>query len=704
MQHSLEHQIAVNRLALAIGDTQDLDKIYHTIFEHVSALMDVEAFIVSIYDEEAREIQAGYVISHQRGEMDVSDFPPLPLGEPDSGTQSRVIHSGEPLYVADWRLAMESANTEYRIADNGTISEGPPPDDQESTRSGILVPMKVEGEVIGILQVQSHALDAYTQKDIDLLTALANVAAIAIQNSRLYTQLQEELTERRRAEAALRESEARYRMLFNSAADSIFIHDLDGTVLEVNQRACERLGYDRAEMLGRSLSEINEPERAEAIGRYIVQTQQGERTLIESVHIRKDGTQFPVELSTRLIQYENRPALLTIARDITEREQIEQQLRQQERLAAVGRLAGGIAHDFNNLLTTIILYAQMPLNKADLSPDVARALKVIRGESQKAAELIQQILDFSRRAMMESQPVDLKPFIKEISHMLKRTLPETIDLSLDLESADSTIVEADPTRIQQALMNLILNARDAMPQGGEVRLELARHTFEARTPVADMEPGSWVRLTVADTGTGIPEEALDRLFEPFYTTKEEGKGTGLGLPQVYGIIKQHGGHIDIETEVGAGSAFHLYLPEHHGDQVEAIPLEKESLPQGHGERLLIVEDEAGVRQAIEEILTPLGYQIETANHGKAALAAYYDADGNFDLVITDLVMPEMDGVTLIENLREIAPPIRTMAITGYAGAEDLAKLRDTQIWDAVIQKPFEARTLAEQVRAVLGEV
>ncbi len=705
MQRLLHRQIAVNRLALAIGDTRDLDRIYHTIYEHVSALMDISAFIVSIYDDENREIRAGYVISHKREIIDVSSFPALPLGDLNSGTQSRVIHSGEPLYVPNWRRTMEEdANVEYKVSENGVVTKGPPPqDDPDVTRSAILVPMKIEGEVIGVLQVQSHQLDAYTQEDIDLLAALGNVAAVAIQNSQLYNQLQQELAERRRAEAALRESEARYRLLFNSAADSLFIHDLEGRILEVNQRACERLGYRREELLDISPSDLDAPGYKEELEQHLERIKQRGHALIESVHVRKDGTAFPVELSTRLIQYNDQPALLTVARDITERKQIEQQLRQQERLAAVGQLAGGIAHDFNNLLTTIILYAQLPASKPGLTPEAARALKVIRGESQKAANLVQQILDFSRRAMMESQPVNLEPFIKELSYMLERTLPETIKLQLDVESEATYVVEADPTRIQQALMNLVLNARDAMPEGGNVRIELARHTFDTQTsvPVVDMQAGHWVRLTVADTGTGIPEDVLPHIFEPFYTTKERGKGTGLGLAQVYGIIKQHGGHIDVQTKVNEGSAFHIYLPEHRGEQAKATPMTTEALPQGHGERLLIVEDEASVRQALREILAPLGYQIETTNNGRAALATYYEAKGNFDLVITDLVMPEMDGVSLISNLREIAPALKTMAITGYAGVDDLEQLRSTRIWDDVIQKPFEARVLAEKVRAVL---
>ncbi len=705
LQRLLDRQMAVNRLALAIGDTQNLERIYHIIYEHVVELMDSHAFIVSTYDDVKREIRAGYVISHHQEIVDVSEFPPLPLGEPGSGTQSQVIHSGEPLYVPDWRAAMQKANVEYRVAENGSVHEGPPPqEDKEITQSGILVPMKVEGKTIGVLQVQSHKKDAYSQEDVDLLASLGNVAAVAIQNSRLYNRLQQELVERRRIESALRESEARYRLLFNSASDSIFIHDLNGKILEVNQRACERLGYSREELLNMSPADIDAPEYVEEIEKYLEQIGQHDHRLIESVHVRKDGTRFPVELSTRFIYYNDQPALFTVARDITERKEIQRRLRQQERLAAVGQLAGGIAHDFNNLLTTIILYAQMPLSQPDLSPRVRQSLDVIQGESQKAAELIQQILDFSRRGMMKSKPVDLKPFIQESLYMLRRTLPATIDLQLSLEYEAHYVVNADPTRIQQALMNLVLNARDAMPAGGKIEIRIRRHTFSAETmPVAEMAPGRWVSLTVADEGTGISDEVFSHLFEPFYTTKEPGEGTGLGLAQVYGIVKLHHGYIDVQTRVGEGSAFHLYLPEHEGVHAERTAPKQEALPRGRGERLLIAEDEVGVRQAIEEILEPLGYHICATADGRAALTAYHEHEGNFDLVITDLVMPEMDGMLLARNLRDIDPALKIIGITGYAVVDDLEDVRDGHVWDAIIQKPFEVRLLAEKVRAILDE-
>jgi hypothetical protein len=706
LQRLLDRQMTVNRLALAIGDTQDLKRIYHIIYEHVVELMDTHAFIVSTYDDVKREIRAGYVISHHQEIVDVSEFPPLPLGEPGSGTQSQVIHSGEPLYLPDWRAAMQKANVEYRVAENGSVHEGPPPqEDKDITRSGILVPMKVEGKTMGVLQVQSHEKDAYSQEDVDLLASLGNVAAVAIQNSRLYNRLQQELVERRRIESALRESEARYRLLFNSASDSIFIHDLKGRILEVNQRACERLGYSRKELLTLSPADIDAPEYVEEIEKYLEQMGQHDHRLIESVHVRKDGTRFPVELSTRFIYYNDQPALFTVARDITERKEIQRRLRQQERLAAVGQLAGGIAHDFNNLLTTIILYAQMPLSQPGLSPRVRQALDVIQSESQKAAELIQQILDFSRRGVMKSKPVDLKPFIQESLYMLRRTLPATIDLQLNLEDEGHYVVNADPTRIQQALMNLVLNARDAMPSGGEIQIRMRRHTFSAKMlrPVAEMAPGRWISLTVADEGMGISDEVFPHLFEPFYTTKKPGEGTGLGLAQVYGIVKLHQGYIDVQTRVGEGSAFHIYLPEHAGAHAESATPTQEALPRGRGERLLIAEDEVGVRQAIEEILEPLGYHICATADGRAALTAYHEHEGNIDLLITDVVMPEMDGMLLARSLRSIDPTLKIIGITGYAVVDDLEDVREGQVWDAIIQKPFEVRLLAEKVRAILDE-
>lgn len=415
-------------------------------------------------------------------------------------------------------------------------------------------------------------------------------------------------------------------------------------------------------------------------------------------------------LATQIaVAIENARLYEAIEQELTERKRMEEQLRRHERLAAVGQLAGGIAHDFNNLLATIILYAQMTLGERVLAPDVARALQTILNESKRAAKLVQQILDFSRRSMMTMQPVDLVSFTKEVTDVLRRTIPENIHLLLDAPSAEleggaaSLTVEADPTRIQQALMNLALNARDAMPEGGELHVGLSRIEVGAGEgpPVAEMGPGTWVCLAVSDTGTGLTEEAQAHLFEPFFTTKPAGKGTGLGLAQVYGIVKQHKGHIGVETREGEGTVFRIYLPAYQEEKKMKKAVEEPFvLPQGQGEIILLVEDEKRLQDAMGGILELLGYRVLTAAHGEEALEVYREAKEKADLVITDLVMPGMGGRQLIQELMQETPNLRALAITGHVMQADREALRDMGFLD-VIHKPFDAGRLATMVRRAL---
>jgi signal transduction histidine kinase/ActR/RegA family two-component response regulator len=411
-------------------------------------------------------------------------------------------------------------------------------------------------------------------------------------------------------------------------------------------------------------------------------------------------------VSSRLIEYGGGKAILSAARDVSRRLEMERQLHQQERLAAVGQLAGGIAHDFRNFLTTIILYAGMPMGRPDLSPVTREALEVISREAHQASDLVQQILDFSGRSAMEAQPVDLVAFVEEAVDILRQTIPESIRVSLSIEPTES-IVEADPTRIQQMLMNLALNARDAMispttnraSEGGRLGIALSKVLVspDEPPPVARMEPGEWVRLTVSDTGTGMSQEVKNRIFEPFFTTKKRGEGTGLGLAQVYGIVQQHHGHIDVETELGVGTAFHVYLPVHPAT-VEESGQRSDSMPGGNGEMVLLVEDQENLREAGRGMLTSLGYRVLTAANGQEALELLTGLQ--VDLVVTDVVMPEMGGRALLQELTELRPGLPVLAVTGYTMNEEVMSLTDLGFVD-VLQKPFDACSLAQGVRRAL---
>ncbi|MBN1178134.1 MAG: GAF domain-containing protein [Anaerolineae bacterium] len=378
----------------------------------------------------------------------------------------------------------------------------------------------------------------------------------------------------------------------------------------------------------------------------------------------------------------------------------EARLDQQARLAAIGQLAGGIAHDFNNILTTITLYAQMLLTKPDFPLDLVPNVQTILDEARGASHLIQQTLDFSRRSIIDTRPVDLVALVEEIIDILRRTLPENIRLLMEI-GPDEYVVAADATRIQQVVMNLALNARDAMPGGGELRIGLLKKTVTQTGPLlaVDMSPGEWVCLSISDTGTGIAEEVLEHLFEPFFTTKAPGKGTGLGLAQVYGIIKSHGGCIDVDTAVGHGTTFRIYLPAHAEAKPHAAEPADQSTPEGNGETILVVEDKDRVRDLISSILTSLNYRVLTAENGRQAVRVY-TSTGDVALVVTDAIMPEMGGKDLVHELRQLTPTLKALIITGYSAAIDIQALREEGIVD-VILKPFDIQTLASAVRRAL---
>ncbi|MCS6828908.1 MAG: response regulator [Caldilinea sp.] len=391
---------------------------------------------------------------------------------------------------------------------------------------------------------------------------------------------------------------------------------------------------------------------------------------------------------------------VVVIRDVTERLQVQRQLYTQERLAAVGQLAAGIAHDFNNIMSVIITYAELTAESPSLSERERERLLTIRQQALRATQMIRQILDFSRRSVIERQTFDLLTLLKEQVKLLRQTLPENIEIQLDHDQGDY-LVHADPTRIQQMVMNLAVNARDAMPEGGRLRIALHHRSItKDNAPVADMKPGPWLQLTVTDTGAGIPPEILDRIFEPFFTTKAPGKGTGLGLPQVQGIVAQHEGHITVESAPGAGATFTVYLP------AVVVPNNKQNfattavnVPRGQGETILVVEDEEFVRQALVELLGAWNYRVLAASNGAEALN-WLETCADVDLVISDIVMPQLGGVRLLKELRRQGCDVPVVLMTGHAFEFDPVELRPFGL-SGWLSKPPSIVELAEVIAKVL---
>ncbi len=408
------------------------------------------------------------------------------------------------------------------------------------------------------------------------------------------------------------------------------------------------------------------------------------------------------EVASRHIETaDNTGKWVLLLRDVTVERENLQRMQEQDRLAAVGQLAAGIAHDFNNILTGIIGYADIVLMQSDLDEHLRHDVQVIQQQGERAAQLIRQILDFGRVSIMQQQPFALDSFLKESTKLLQRTIPEHIHILLDIDPGEY-IVHADSTQIQQVLTNLVVNARDAMPDGGELRIGLEHFELEpdAPRPFPEMPSGDWLHLSVTDTGTGIPEEVRTRIFEPFFTTKQRGQGTGLGLAQVYGIVTQHNGFIGFESKPGQGTTFSFYLPSlsHRvtpitEQKMRAVVQEQESL-------VLLVEDEDIVLNATQTMLRALGYRVLSATNGREALDVYRQHRDDIAVVISDIIMPEMGGRELHQALKQYNPSVRMVLMSGYPFEEKDKILfsNGTVNW---IQKPFSLEQLGQIVGTVM---
>ncbi len=512
---------------------------------------------------------------------------------------------------------------------------------------------------------------------------------------------------------AHKDSETRYRRLFETAQDGILILDAaTGFITDVNPFLIMLLGYSREEFLGKELWNIGLFKDIESFKEAFRELQAKQYVRFEDLPLKtKDGRSVNVEFVSNVYIESGRGVIQCNVRDITNRkreegkrraieQQFEQHLRQAQKMEAVGGLASGIAHDFNNLLMVIQAYTEMLQSSLSIQDSLRRNTEQVLKAAERGASLTRQLLAFSRKQIISPVVLDLNTLIDETAKMLRRIIGEDIELRVAL-AEPLWAIEADPDQIVQVLMNLCVNSRDAMPQGGVLTITTENMTVDEGGigEAAYVAPGNYVLLSVTDTGTGIDKGLQEQIFEPFFTTKEVGKGTGLGLAMVYGIVEQSGGYVRVDSKLGLGACFTVYLPKVERAIASKVSAGGESNPQGT-ETLLVVEDEEFIRTAICEFLRSLGYTVFAASSGQEALLVASQQE-HIDLLLTDVVMPKMSGRELSQMLGSLRPHLKTIFMSGYT---DDAVLRNgvLELSTYFLQKPFSLGTLARKVSDTLG--
>ena len=509
-----------------------------------------------------------------------------------------------------------------------------------------------------------------------------------------------EITERKRVEEALRESEEKYRSLVERANDGIAIIQ-DALIKYINPRLSEICGYTFDEVAGKPFSIFIYPDEIPKVVDHYQRRLAGEEipSIYETALRHRNGSKIDIEINTRVITYQEKPTGFVIVRDLTERKHLETQLQQARKMEAIGTLAGGIAHDFNNLLMGILGSTSLMLFNIESNHPHYEGLKNIEQHVQSGADLTKQLLGFARGGRYEVKSIDLNKLIKKTSEMFGRTKKE-IRIYTKYQK-NIWPVEADQSQIEQVILNLYVNAWQAMPGGGDLYLQSENVSLdEDHVKPLGIEPGRYVKLSITDTGVGMDEATRQRIFDPFFTTKEMGRGTGLGLASVYGIIKNHGGIIDVNSKKGEGTTFTIYMPASDKGIVEEKGVSGETLKGT--ETVLLVDDEDRIVDIGKKILKIMGYKVLIARSGKEAIELYKKNQAGIDIVVLDMIMPEIGGGEAYDRLKEINPHVRVLLSSGYSINGEATEILERGC-NGFVQKPFSMKELSRRIREILDK-
>jgi two-component system cell cycle sensor histidine kinase/response regulator CckA len=660
---------ALYRIAEKTSSAGSLQQFYADVHAILSELLHARNFYIALYDARTQLLSFPYFVNERAAAPERQK-----LGK---GRTEYVLSTGEPLLCTPETLDV--------LIERGEVEAPSPP-----CLDWLGVPLKSANGTFGVLAVQSYSPEVrFRERDKEILTVVSSQLASAI--------------EHKRKEQALRQSEARYRSLVESAVYGMGRLSRSGAFLDTNPALVAMLGYDSAERVLALCPRTDVFVDPEEFARLMEDFRQGKQ--VSNVEVRwkrKSGRAILVRLSGCAVsQPEDQQVIEFIAEDVTEHRVLENQFRQAQKMEAVGRLAGGVAHDFNNLLLIIRGYTEVLLEQTDLYNPTYAKIEAIMQAAERATSLTRQLLAFSRKQLLELKLVDLNAIVNGLDRLLKPLVGESIELNYRLAS-DLGHTRADAGQMEQVIMNLVVNAKDAMPEGGRIRIETSNVVVgeEIRKEHSYFQPGSYAMLTVSDTGCGMDPETQARIFEPFFTTKEKGKGTGLGLSTVYGIIKQSRGYIFAQSAVGKGTTFRIYLPRVDDAVQASAPIAATKSARGGTETVLLVEDEESVRELVKETLESKGYKVLQAEQGDAALNIAASHSGRIDILISDVVMPGISGRELAKKLAETHPDIKILYVSGYT-EEAIIHQGVLEPGTAFLQKPFTLQALSRKVQDVL---
>ena len=559
--------------------------------------------------------------------------------------------------------------------------------DAFSRAADVLRPMNERGTIYG------------RRKDGSEFAAEASISKFESNGDKIMTVRLRDVSQTLMAEEGLR----RLAAIVASSQDAIIGEDLKGIITTWNPAAEKMYGYTAQEAIGSDARRLLPPGEADEVSENIARAREGVSSTYETTRMRKDGKRIAVALTVSPIRHRSGGivGLSTVARDISERRRLEDQLRHSQKMEAVGRLAGGVAHDFNNLLSIIVGYAYLIQSSASEGEPIRGAAEQIMSAAEKAGSLTRQLLAFSRKQVLSPEVINLNQVTQGLGKMLPRLVGEDIDVRI-VQGKDLRAIKADPSQIEQVIMNLVVNARDAMPDGGKLTIETANLYFDEQDARHhNVQKGDYVLLAVSDTGHGMDERTRVHIFEPFFTTKEAGKGTGLGLATVYGIVSQSNGYIWVYSEPGHGTTFKIYFPA----TFAAVPVATVARPEltvcGR-ETILLVEDETGLRELLAHVLRDKGYHVLEAGSGPEAFRAVAGHQGPIHLVLTDVILPEMRGQQVAEEISRRYPDTAIMYMSGYT---DNALMHGGSLPEGTkfLQKPFTPDVVLRRIREILDE-